>query len=524
MKNKKYIKTVLLTISVSSIFLCANAKVTVSGKIQGIKGKVEAYYNIPIDGFANMFFNDKSIKFNNDLSFSISFDINISGFVYIRFPGKMITLLVDPRADMFLQLYYQKIKSIRWDSIYALKNLIIEGDNSLGNLLYYKYDSAKVLFQPFLSSSLFTKKQYNSVLEFFDTTTRFIDSLVSPFGTLYNNNKISRVFYNIVAADITSTLALNIITLFSGLTPVLDYSRNDTPAGAMGNIIRLNKHLLAEKKLDSLTAWMYKKYDPLDTNILASAMGVFYSQLYYTSIYNGTIKTSSIYNNDFSFLKEDDKCFGFMQGRFLEVLWKISLYWSAVDGSDEQLVTQSFQLFKRYFPNSAFLPYLKERLGPVLSATRNDDYAKATNDEKKFIYLNKNDKTLPEAVTGNLAGNYVFVDIWATWCKPCLEEFAFKNSLDSFLQSKNIKILYVSVDKIEDENKWKAFINNKKLSGYHILASKELLEYLGQNIFVNGVIAIPRYLLINKNGIIINKDLPRPSDMKNLKQTINQLL
>ena len=41
----------------------------------------------------------------------------------------------------------------------------------------------------------------------------------------------------------------------------------------------------------------------------------------------------------------------------------------------------------------------------------------------------------------------VYIDRWATWCSPCLEEFKYGDSLHKFLNDNNIEMVYLNSDK-----------------------------------------------------------------------------
>lgn len=69
-------------------------------------------------------------------------------------------------------------------------------------------------------------------------------------------------------------------------------------------------------------------------------------------------------------------------------------------------------------------------------------------DTKKYDNLN-------DLITQKFKEKAVFVDIWATWCSPCKIEFKHSEGLDMFLKSKNIEILYVTIDKLSSLEKWK---------------------------------------------------------------------
>lgn len=102
----------------------------------------------------------------------------------------------------------------------------------------------------------------------------------------------------------------------------------------------------------------------------------------------------------------------------------------------------------------------------------------------------------------------VYVDIWASWCGPCLKEMPHSINLQADYKDKDVVFLFLSVD--ENKGRWESTIKAKNITGYHVLATQKLEQDLEQHYELSG---IPRYLLFNKGGKLVDKDADRPSDL-----------
>ena len=122
-------------------------------------------------------------------------------------------------------------------------------------------------------------------------------------------------------------------------------------------------------------------------------------------------------------------------------------------------------------------------------------------------------------------GQAVFIDMWATWCEPCREEFKYNAPLNSYLKTKNVAILYVSVDKPEQDSLWRKEIVNLNLKGKHVRASQALQNELSTLIWgAPGGFSIPHYLLFDRQGKLLLKDVAAPSNLIELKKQIESKL
>lgn len=128
----------------------------------------------------------------------------------------------------------------------------------------------------------------------------------------------------------------------------------------------------------------------------------------------------------------------------------------------------------------------------------------------------------------DLKGAYVYIDVWATWCAPCIREIPALKKLDAQYHGKNIEFVSLSIDDNtrhggswdKAKTSWKNMVGNKSLSGIQLLASNGWQSDFVQSYKIDG---IPRFILIDPDGNIVSADAPRPSDpsLINLFNSLN---
>ncbi|WP_420574229.1 TlpA family protein disulfide reductase [Kordia sp.] len=115
----------------------------------------------------------------------------------------------------------------------------------------------------------------------------------------------------------------------------------------------------------------------------------------------------------------------------------------------------------------------------------------------------------------DLKGKYVYIDMWATWCGPCIREIPSLKKVEEQYHDKNIAFVSISVDKNRDA--WVKMVTDKNLGGIQ-------LHFGGDNTFSKEYIVsgIPRFILLDTEGKVVSPDAPRPSDPK-LIEMFNEL-
>ena len=116
----------------------------------------------------------------------------------------------------------------------------------------------------------------------------------------------------------------------------------------------------------------------------------------------------------------------------------------------------------------------------------------ALNDE--FTTLN-GDSILFKTILENHKGNTVFIDVWASWCKDCLEGLPSVKALQA--EYTDVDFVYLSLDKTQKA--WKKGVDRLEIKGDHYLMQSGWKGAMGTFLDLDW---IPRYMIINKQGAI----------------------
>jgi thiol-disulfide isomerase/thioredoxin len=119
----------------------------------------------------------------------------------------------------------------------------------------------------------------------------------------------------------------------------------------------------------------------------------------------------------------------------------------------------------------------------------------------------------------NAGDNLKLINIWATWCGPCVIEFPDFITIDRMYRGRDFEFISISGDKINNKEKALKFLTKKEASNTNYIFSGENSYDLIEAVDKDWQGALPYTLLIAPGGEIIYK-VDGPIDPLTVKREI----
>ena len=491
-KNIDKMKQTLFTIVALSLFLlgsCNRTKETViTGQIIGNADKV--VYSNPNQGTCFSGFRD-TIQVDENGNFELRFNLKRPSFIQIwsSEPRKECKLLLEPDNNYNILIDTEK-------------GIEIFGANEAGQRLYSALPNPSFIEMQ-IGKDL---REENSLTAIRGKIQDMKSEELAKFKKLLDENKITSSFFELIQKDRDCYFA----SLESRISQIKIYAlllRSESEKFILEN---------GDDLLENLKN-IYAQYSLDNKDILISSFWFEYAQNYirdYVQFSKEDFNMDSfreLYNNGtiHTFIISEAK--KHLTGKFLEFCQATYLYFTGIQKKFEKELIALFEQFKKDYPNSEYAKYIQPYIDVIV-----DFYNKVDRDFSEnitFVENFENINTLEELFKP-MKGKKIYVDVWATWCVPCKEEFKHSERLKQILKEKDIQMLYISIDREIEDAQWKNLIKYYNLEGKHIRVNENLKNKLHyQYDEKSGMIVIPWYILIDEEGNILQKQAKRPSQI-----------
>ena len=160
----------------------------------------------------------------------------------------------------------------------------------------------------------------------------------------------------------------------------------------------------------------------------------------------------------------------------------------------------------------------KERLNRISNETSRWSHLKKGSLAPNFTAFERDGK---EVKLEDLRGKNVYIDVWATWCGPCIREIPSLKLMEEKYHGENVEFVSVSIDNEKDKQKWKDFVVERELGGTQIMAENAWRSGIATNYNIN---SIPRFMMVDKQGKLVSVNAPRPSMEKQFNSMLADVL
>jgi thiol-disulfide isomerase/thioredoxin len=203
--------------------------------------------------------------------------------------------------------------------------------------------------------------------------------------------------------------------------------------------------------------------------------------------------------------EEFKKCFGNIENNFRGLARDYlltRLMWRAY-AKGFKIPASYTKKYKRYSINKEYRKVVKRTKH---ERKRNDRDKKGIKNE--LLMADGKTTTSLEELLAQYKGKFVLIDFWASWCGPCIREIPHLKQLEEKYSKEKIAFIGISLDK--QTQSWHRRMRTEKIeiSNNYLLLNADKASFCKKY----DVNEIPRYMLVDPNGKVINDNTPLPSN------------
>ena len=264
-------------------------------------------------------------------------------------------------------------------------------------------------------------------------------------------------------------------------------------------ITKLGEDYFAGKTKGIITQYLDSEIDKIDLkdSVLFASNNdyrYFLSSYFVAGLTSGDLKTLELYNEELLEMQKKSIVTTLKRGISFYNMEKLDLY---------------YQTYVKLAANDKDINRIKEKYERIKTL-------KKGSPSPSFNYPDSSGKNIS---LESLKGKLVYVDVWATWCGPCKAQIPFLKQLEEKYREEDIAFVSLSIDQLKNISKWKDMIVDKKLEGIQIIADKAWRSKFVTDYVIEG---IPRFILIDKDGNLMDPMAPRPAVYKEGEMQLNE--
>jgi thiol-disulfide isomerase/thioredoxin len=341
----------------------------------------------------------------------------------------------------------------------------------------------------------------------FDSLRNVIEYQTQPLKKLYLSGGIDYTYYQMATTSIRSAMLTEFLKPFIRKTSI--------------------SKRFAENEVNGLLKKIFREYNPADPYYAIGVRSYGFIADYERYLMHDVLTNITLRNRMVDSLIEGDSLLLpiedfipyllFEQDGFREHIWGTQLY-LVKRLFPEEVPINDLRAFKHFYPTSSYLPFLAKLYERDLAINDSLSVEVIIVDSLARI-----DDFEILAQTIQDSSKLIFVDLWASWCIPCKEQFEFNQKLDTLLERYRISKVYVAIDQLFAKKSWLNDIKRYRLLGRHYIANDRFKLFLQLQVFKEGEeFSIPKYILLDRSGAILNSNLARPSSFGLLERQLRQ--
>jgi thiol-disulfide isomerase/thioredoxin len=264
-------------------------------------------------------------------------------------------------------------------------------------------------------------------------------------------------------------------------------------------ITKLGEDYFAGKTKGIITQYLDSEIDKIDfkDSVMFASNNdyrYFLSSYFVAGLTSGDLKTLELYNEELLEMQKKSIVTTLKRGISFYNMEKLDIY---------------YQTYVKLASNDKGINRIKEKYDKIKTL-------KKGSPSPSFNYPDSSGKNIS---LESLKGQLVYVDVWATWCGPCKAQIPFLKQLEEKYREEDIAFVSLSIDQLKNISKWKDMIVDKELEGIQIIADKAWRSKFVTDYVIEG---IPRFILIDKDGNLMDPMAPRPAVYKEGELRLNE--